>query len=155
MTPARLLFAAALAAALAAGATRAAEKSLYERLGGEPALTAVVDDFVDHAAADPRVDFTRGGRYQLDVPRLKRQLLNLVGQLTGGPQKYTGKDMRTLHAGMKITAAQFDALAADLAASLEKFKVPGREKDELLTIVGSTRKDIVAPPVPPRGKRRR
>jgi hemoglobin len=155
MTPARLLFAAALAAALAAGATRAAEKSLYERLGGEPALTAVVDDFVDHAAADPRVDFTRGGRYQLDVPRLKRQLLNLVGQLTGGPQKYTGKDMRTLHAGMKITAAQFDALAADLAASLEKFKVPGREKDELLTIVGSTRKDIVAPPVPPGGKRRR
>jgi hemoglobin len=155
MTPARLLFSVALTTALAAGATRAAEKSLYQRLGGEPALTAVVDDFVDHAAADPRVDFTRGGRYhQLDVPRLKRQLVNLVGQLTGGPQKYTGKDMKTLHAGMKITAAQFDALAADLAASLEKFKVPGREKDELLTIVGSTRKDIVAPVVPPHGKRR-
>ena len=154
MKRAQLLLSLALGAvALAAGPARAAEKSLYERLGGEPAITAVVDDFVGRAAADPKVDFTRHGKYdKIDVPKLKKQLVNLVGQLTGGPQKYTGKDMKTLHKGMKITAAQFDALAGDLVASLDKFKVPAKEKDELLTIVGSTKNDIVEASGPPHKK---
>jgi hemoglobin len=139
-----LLLSLALGAAFIAANPANAEKSLYERLGGEPAITAVVDDFVGRAAADPKVDFTRGGKYdKLDVPKLKKQLVNLVGQLTGGPQKYTGKDMKTVHKGMKITPEQFDALAADLVASLDKFKVPAKEKGELLTIVGSTKTDMV------------
>jgi hemoglobin len=156
MKRAQLLFSLALGAvALAAAPARAAEKSLYERLGGEPAVTAVVDDFVGRAAADPKVDFTRHGKYdKVDVPRLKKQLVNLVGQLTGGPQKYTGKDMKTLHKGMKITAAQFDAMAADLVASLDKFKVPAKEKGELLTIVGSTKNDIVEASPPAHKKHR-
>ncbi|MGH7387146.1 MAG: group I truncated hemoglobin, partial [Candidatus Methylomirabilales bacterium] len=79
----------------------------------------------------------------IDVPRLKRQLVEFIGKATGGPQKYTGRDMKQAHKGMKITNAEFDAIAADLAASLDKFKVPAKEKNELLTIVGTTRKDIV------------
>jgi len=123
---------------------KAAEKSLYERLGGEPAITAVVEDFVGRAAADPKVNFFRDGKYKgIDVPRLKRQIVEFIGQATGGPQKYTGRDMKQTHKGMKITNAEFDAIAADLAASLDKFKVPAKEKNELLTIVGTTRKDIV------------
>jgi hemoglobin len=123
---------------------KAAEKSLYERLGGELAITAVVEDFVGRAAADPKVNFFRDGKYKgIDVPRLKRQLVEFIGKATGGPQKYTGRDMKQAHKGMKITNAEFDAIAADLAASLDKFKVPAKEKNELLTIVGTTRKDIV------------
>jgi hemoglobin len=62
---------------------------------------------------------------------------------TGGPNKYEGRAMKPTHAGMGITEAEFRALAGDLIASLDKFKVPQKEKDELITIVASTKKDIV------------
>jgi len=124
-------------------------KSLYERLGGEPALTAVVDDFVGRAAGDPAVNFTRKGTAMEwnptpeNVAKLKKRLVQFIGMATGGPQKYEGKAMKPLHAGMKITSAEFDALAKDLIASLDKFKVPQREKDELIAVVASTKGDIV------------
>jgi hemoglobin len=130
--------------ALASAPAFAQQKSLYERLGGEPAITAVVDDFTARAAANAKVNFLRGGKYaNVDVPKFKKHLVNLIGSVTGGPQKYTGRDMKTVHKGMAITDAEFDALAADLIASLDKFKVPAKEKDELLKIVASTRADIV------------
>ena len=146
------LLAGVLLAALWAGfqaRTLAAEKSLYDRLGGEKAITAVVDDFVGRAAADPKVNFTRGGKYaKVDVPQLKKHLVALVGSVTGGPQKYTGRSLKEVHKGMQITEAEFNALAADLVASLDKFKVPAAEKDELLKIIGSTKGDVVEPPAP-------
>ena len=126
-------------------------KSLYERLGGEPAITAVVADFVARGAANPKVNFTRKGipgvkewpATPQNVDLLKRRLVEFIGMNTGGPQKYQGKDMVSAHAGMKITSAEFDALAADLKASLDKFNVPQKEQQELLTIVGSTKQAIV------------
>lgn len=126
-----------------------AEKSLYDRLGGAPAVTAVVDDFVARAASDPKVNFTRRGTgYEWEasaenVAHLKMKLVEFVSMASGGPVKYTGRDMKSAHAGMKISAAEFDALAADLKASLDKFKVPDREERELLAAVEGTRKDIV------------
>jgi hemoglobin len=127
----------------------AATKSLYDRLGGDPAITAVVDDFVNRAAADPKVNFTRKGTpaewnaSAENVAKLKKHLTLFVEMVTGGPQKYEGKDMKTVHAGMAITNDEFNAIATDLAATLDKFKVPEAEKTELLTIVASTRGDIV------------
>ena len=104
----------------------------------------MVDDFTSRAAADAKVNFLRGGKFaSMDVPRFKKHLVNLVASVTGGPQKYTGRDMKTTHKGMGISDAEFDALAEDLVASLDKFKVPDKEKSELLKIVGSTRADIV------------
>jgi hemoglobin len=133
------------------GSTRGdiVEKSLYERLGGEKAITAVVDDFVGRAAANPKVNFTRKGtaaEWQAsseNVTRLKKHLVQLVAMVTGGPQKYEGRDMKAAHAGMKITNDEFDAIAGDLKATLNKFKVPAKEQEELLKIVGSTREAIV------------
>ena len=129
----------------------ASAKSLYERLGGEPAITAVVADFVARGAANPKVNFTRKGIAGVkewsatphNVDLLKRRLVEFIGMNTGGPQKYQGKDMVSAHAGMKITSAEFDALAADLKASLDKFNVPQKEQQELLTIVGSTKQAVV------------
>ena len=124
-------------------------RSLYDRLGGEPAVTAVVDDFVNRAAADPKVNFTRKGTDKEwaatpeNVAKLKMHLTQFVAMAAGGPQKYAGKPMKPLHAGMKITEAEFNAIAADLVASLDKFKVPQKEKDELMAVVGSTKGDIV------------
>jgi hemoglobin len=132
------------AAAMAAGG-----KSLFMRLGGEDAIKAVVADFVGRAAANPQVNFTRKGtarEWQAtseNVAHLQKMLVDMIGAASGGPQKYMGKNMKEAHAGMKITAAEFDALAADLKASLDKFKVPAPEQDELLKVVGSTKGDIV------------
>lgn len=128
----------------------AAKCTLYERLGGEPAIAAVTDDFVARAAANPKVNVTRkgtGGKEWRDTPEnvehLKKKIVEFVANGTGGPQKYTGRDMKSVHAGMRITNAEFDAAAADLKASLDALKVPAQEQEELLAIVASTRKDIV------------
>ena len=131
------------------GDSQASSAPLYDRLGGEPAIKQVVDDFVARAAEDPRVNFFRKGQprewkpSETEIATLKTRLIQFIGKATGGPQKYEGKDMKTVHAGMKITNDEFNALAADLAASLNKLNVPAREQAELLGIVETTRKDIV------------
>lgn len=125
-------------------ATTKAEKSLYDRLGGETAVTAVIEDFVGRAAANPKVNFFRDGKFKnMDVPKLKKHLVQFVSMATGGPSKYEGRDMKSAHAGMKITNAEFAAIAGDLSATLDKFKVPPKEKNELMTIVGGTKGAIV------------
>lgn len=129
------------------------KKTLWDRLGGEAAVKAVVNDFVLLAADDPKVNFFRSGKYKIDaagVAKLKTQLVELVSITTGGPLKYSGRDMKTAHKGMGITDAEFDALAGHLVATLKKYKVPQAEMDELLKIVGGTRGDIVEKaPMPP------
>jgi truncated hemoglobin YjbI len=130
----------------------AAPKTLFDRLGGLPAITAVVDDFVGRAASDPKVNFTRKGTpaewkaTPESVAHLKEKLVELIAETTGGPVKYTGRDMKSTHKGMGITEAEFNAIAADLKATLDKFKVPAKEQDELFAIVGSTKADIVEVP---------
>lgn len=126
-----------------------APPSLYTRLGGEAAIVAVIDDFVGRAAGNPAVNFTRKGTTAEwnatpeNVAKLKKALVDLVGQLTGGPQKYAGRDMKTAHRGMMIADAEFTALASDLRASLEKFKVSAMDQDDLMKLVAGTRGDIV------------
>jgi len=143
----RILVVAALGMALLAGCATteqkpvaAQEKSLYERLGGKAAITAVVDDFVGRVAADNRINSFFA---TTDIPRFKMNLVNQICEASGGPCKYTGRDMKTTHHGMGITNAQFDALVGDLVATLDKFKVPEKEKSELLSVLGPMRKDIV------------
>lgn len=117
--------------------------SLYDRLGGKEAITAVVEQFVANVANDNRIN----QRFATtDIPRLKRLLVEQICAGTGGPCVYTGRDMRTTHAGMRISTADFNALVQDLVAALDKFKVPDREKNELLGILGPMKKEIVEVP---------
>jgi hemoglobin len=133
-----LIFAAATVGANAkpAGDT----KSLYTRLGGKPAIRAVVNDFVGNVAADKRINkfFAK-----TDIPNLKRQLTNQICQGSGGPCKYTGRSMKDAHRGMGVSGGDFGALVEDLQKSLNKFKVPAREQGELLAILGPMKRDIV------------
>ena len=126
--------AAATTAAAGAGGT------LYTRLGGKPAIQAVVDDFLVNVGGDTRINkfFAK-----TDLKRLNTLLVEQIGSATGGPEKYTGRDMKTTHAGLMITKADFDALVEDLVKSLDKFKVPEKEKNELLGILGPLNTDIV------------
>jgi hemoglobin len=114
--------------------------SLYERLGGLDAINAVIDSFVARCAADDRINpkFER-----TDIPRLKKMLVDQVCEATGGPCTYTGRSMRETHDGMAVTAGEFDALVEDLVATLDEFNVPKAEQDELLTVLGSMRGEIV------------
>jgi hemoglobin len=140
----RIAFPFALMAALLLGACQQMgmppSKSLYDRLGGKDAITAVVDDFVGNVAADKRIN---GFFAKANIPNLKRNLVDQICQATGGACTYTGKDMKTAHKGMGITDADFNALVEDLVKSLDKFKVPEKEKGELLTILGSLKPQIV------------
>ena len=115
-------------------------QSLYNRLGGKDAVVAVIDAFVARAAADRRINakFAR-----TDVPRLKSMLVEQVSAATGAPATYTGRGMRETHDGMGVTAGEFDALVEDLVATLNEFKVPGPEQQELFGILGPLRPDIV------------
>jgi len=128
-----------LLGALAISAS-AKEKSLYDRLGGKQALTAVVDAFVGKAAGDTRINAKFG---KTDVPRLKVHLVEQLCAATGGPCKYTGNDMKTTHHNMKVTEGEFNALVEDLVATLDQFKVPEKEKGELLAILGPLKDQIV------------
>ena len=135
-----------LATATAFAEQATTKKSLYDRIGGQAALTKVVDDFVARAAANPKVNFTRNGTWNASdaaVKTLKMHLGNFLGSAFGGPQKYTGRSMKEAHKGMAITQAEFDALAADLKAVLEANKVPSAEVNEIMKIAASTAPDIV------------
>lgn len=134
----------AAAASAAADSAPAAARSLYDRLGGEKAITAVVESFIKRLAADP----VTGPRFAgANIPRLRRTLIEQVCEATGGPQKYTGMDMRTAHAGMNITGREFNALANAMVATLKQFKVPARERGELMGALAAMKNDIVQAPV--------
>lgn len=127
------------------------EESLYDRLGGEEGIRAVVDDFVARAAADDTLNFTRAGTpaeweaTEENVALLKERLVQFIGQATGGPQTYEGQDMATAHQGMRITDAEFDRLGGHLVAALENNGVPEEARRELMEIVETTRDAIVTP----------
>jgi hemoglobin len=114
--------------------------SLYDRLGGKDALTAVVDDFVARCANDSRINakFAKS-----DVPRLKAMLVDQVCEAAGGPCTYSGRDMTETHKGMGVTAGEFDALVEDLVSTLGRFSVPAAEQAELLGVLGPMKPDIV------------
>lgn len=125
-----------------ANAKPAKSGSLYDRLGGKNAITAVVDDFVNRVAADARINQRF---FNTDIVKLKTLLVEFVCQATGGPCEYTGQDMETSHAGMDLVDDEFTALVEDLVASLDKFEVGKTEKGELLGALGPLKPAIVTP----------
>ncbi len=133
----------------ALGQAKKKEKSLYDRLGGVYAIATVVDDFIDRVVADDILNANPAIKEARDrVPRagLKYRVTEMVCMATGGPCKYTGRTMKESHKHLNITGKEWDALVVDFKASLNKFNVPEKEQNELIAIVGSTKKDIVMHP---------
>lgn len=148
MSRIQVLAVAALIALLpmAAGAQKAAkEKSLYDRLGGKKAITAVVDEFVGRVAADNRINhfFAATASNPAQLASFKMKLVDQICEASGGPCKYTGKDMKTAHRGMGISSADFNALVEDLVGALDKFSVGPTEKNQLLSVLGPMQGQIV------------
>ena len=119
------------------------EKSLYERLGGYEAISAVVDDFAPKLFNDPRIaQFFRGMGDDTKQGFMQKNK-NLVCNVTGGPCKIISRPAKTIHGGLGITEREFNIVVQHLVDTLDKFKVPATEKSELLEIIGSLKPDIV------------
>ena len=116
------------------------ERSLYDRLGGTDAITAVVRAVVDRQLKDDRINqkFARTNR-----DRLIKEFVDQICQATGGPCKYTGRNMTETHHNMGVTNGEFRAFAEDVVAVLNDFKVGATEQDELLNILAPLREEIV------------
>jgi len=138
----------AATAAVDTAAKAVAPKSLYDRLGGQPAITAVIDSFVATVAKDDRINkkFAKS-----DVARVKKNLVDQVCAQTGGPCTYTGLTMKEAHQKMGVTEGEFNALVEDLVKTLTAYNVPKAEQDELLNALGSMKGDIVEVPGPATG----
>jgi len=121
------------------------QQSLYDRLGGKQAITAVVDEFVGRVAADNRINdfFAATASNPAQLASFKMKLVDQICEAAGGPCKYTGKDMKSAHRGMGISTADFNALVEDLVGALDKFKVGMAEKSQLLGVLGPMQGQIV------------
>jgi hemoglobin len=143
------LVTAVLFTVVVAAASRAqgadAGKSLYERLGGQPAVQAVANGLVDRILKDDRVNhwFAHAAASAANAAEYKAKLASFLCVGVGGPCKYTGLDMMAAHRGRGVTNEAFGAVAEDLVAVLDQLKVPAKEKGEVMAIVGSLKPTIV------------
>ncbi len=114
--------------------------NLYERLGGTDAINAVVKDLLAGGMADPRL---KPRMSKMDGAKCEAKLTTLLCEATGGPCKYTGRDMKTAHAGKNVTETEWQAFAENLGKTFDRFNVPARERGELLQLIGPMKADIV------------
>lgn len=125
---------------------KAAEKSLFDRLGGLAPISVVVNDFLDLMVPDPELNNNPAlaeARKHVPAPYLKFHVTAQVCESTGGPCKYTGRSMKESHAHLNITPKEWDRGVTLFKQVLAKHKVPEREQKELLAIFDSTKADIV------------
>jgi hemoglobin len=120
--------------------------TLYKRLGGYDALAAVTDDFLGRLATDQQFSKFFVGHSADSIKRIRQLIVDQLCAATGGPCVYTGRDMKTAHAGLGITDKDWDASVKLLMATLDKLNVPAKEKDEVLGAIGGLKKDIVDKP---------
>jgi hemoglobin len=128
---------------LFAATVRAEEKSLYQRLGGYDAIAAVSDEFVARLATDDQEKRFFVGFSNDSKARIRQHLIDLVCKSTGGPCLYSGRDMKTAHAGAGVSKADWDHSLKIFGEVLNKFKVPEKEQQELAALLVPLEKDIV------------
>jgi hemoglobin len=136
----------ALAIAVIVPAFAQQPPTLYKRLGGYDAIAAVTDDFLGRLSTDPQFSKFFVGHSTESIKKIRQLVVDQLCAATGGPCIYIGRDMKTSHAGLGITEKDWDASVKLLTASLDKFNVPAKEKDDVLGAVGGLKKDIVEKP---------
>lgn len=126
--------------------TEANTQTLYDRLGGLPAISVVVSDFLDAMVPDSMLNMNPAiadARQRVPKEYLTYHVTSMVCQATGGPCQYSGRDMATSHAHLNITEAEWDRMVVIFTDVLNKHKVPEKESAELMAILGSTKGAIV------------
>ncbi len=113
---------------------------VLQDFGGKDGLTALMEDFMANLMADPRTQPLFEGK---DLVRIKRELAEQFCVILGGDCVYTGRDMRTAHAGLKIDRNNFNALVEDLQRAMDTHKVPFRSQNKLLAILAPMHREVV------------
>ena len=119
------------------------ERTLYERLGGYDAISAVAIDLLPRLQADSGLGRFWDHRGEDGVTRERQLLIDFLCSSAGGPTYYTGRDMKTSHKGMRISESDLSAFIGHREATLDAFEVPQRERDDVVTFIQSTKSDIV------------
>ena len=126
--------------AAAPAATTAAPAGLYQALGEKPGITRLVDDFVNRVVKDPRI----GGHFKDTKPAaLKESLTDQFCQLSGGPCKYEGADMKSAHADMDINKGHFNALVEVLQSAMDAQGIPFAQQNRLLALLAPMHRDVI------------
>lgn len=126
--------------AAAPAATTAAPAGLYQALGEKPGITRLVDDFVNRVVKDPRI----GGHFKDTKPAaLKESLTDQICQLSGGPCKYEGADMKSAHADMDINKGHFNALVEVLQSAMDAQGIPFAQQNRLLALLAPMHRDVI------------
>jgi hemoglobin len=127
------------------------EPSLYERLGGIFAIAAVIDSFSDRLLKNPKIVDANPElhewhtvTYHTRLPGLKWGRTLWLAAQAGGPFEYTGRELRDAHFDLRITPEVFDEVAGELARTLDDFKVPEREKGEVLAAFAGEKGEVSA-----------
>ena len=120
--------------------TTPANDALYQELGGKAGIGKIVEDFLPIVLADARI---KDSFKDTDIERLAAMLAEQFCELSGGPCKYSGKDMKSAHEDMKITNAQFNALAEDLQLAMEKNNIPSRAQNKLIAKLAPMQRTVV------------
>jgi hemoglobin len=125
------------------GVTSMNEQTLYQRLGGYDAISAVVHELLSHLMADEQLGRFWANRGDDGIAREKQLLIDYLCSSAGGPLLYTGRDNKTSHKGMGITQSDWDIFINHLKTTLTQFEVPESEQTDVLNFIESTKTDIV------------
>jgi hemoglobin len=123
-----------------------AKVSLYDRLGGYNAIAAVTDDLMRRMVGDQRLGKFFIGHGDSSRKRLRQDMVNMICQATGGPCLYTGRDMKTVHAGLGIGGGEWQSMITLLIGALDDFKVANGDQKEILNLLAAIKGDIVERP---------
>ena len=115
-------------------------ETLYDRLGGEPAIGAVVEEFYDRVLDDERVSHHFDG---VDMADQRSHQTKFLSAVTGGPMRYEGAEMATAHEELAITAAEFEAVATHLDEALRAFDVDGADRGAVMEAIAGFEGDVV------------
>ena len=133
-------FATLCAAASGIAQTVQADDALYRGLGGKDGIRQIVKTLIPMIQADPRI---KASFQDSDMAQVAKHLGEQFCVLGGGPCKYTGKDMPTIHDGLNVTTAQFNALTEDLQIAMERNDIPSRVQNKLVALLAPMHRDIV------------
>ncbi len=115
-------------------------RTLYERLGGGEAIRAIADEAVELHLRNPAI---KARFLKADPEQLKRLAGEFFAHGTGGPEIYTGRDMRSAHEGMNASEAEFLAVVDDIMAAMDTHEIGAQEKNEVLSILYGMKDDII------------
>lgn len=148
VTAAVLVAALSLPGIVSAQDKPAAQKTLYQRIGGYDTIAGVVDDFLKQLQADPAFARFGQGRGQNSLMRGRQLVVDQICNLSGGPCVYIGREMKTAHGGLAITAAEWESAGKKMGLALQKFNVSEPDQKEFAAMIEKLRADIVEPPKP-------